>query len=360
LRFFGELVSVALAVLVAARIEMMNWRYPSRHACFFGSARGLAHIYGDDGEQVMATITAALIKELRETTGAGMMDCKGALVENDGDMQAAIDWLRAKGLAKAAKKAGRVAAEGLVGMARGEGKAALVEVNSETDFVARNDKFQNMVRDIAGAALEVEGDMEKLAAAPYPDSDKSIDEYVKEMVGSIGENMSLRRSAALAVEKGVVASYMHNAIAEGLGKIGVLVALESDGDKEALEEIGKQIAMHVAATAPLALTRDDLDPEVVEKERAVLIEQAKESGKPEKIIEKMVEGRLNKFYSEVVLMAQSFVIDPDINVEKALKQAEDKVGAPIRLAAFERFALGEGIEKKEEDFAAEVAAAAGG
>ena len=308
----------------------------------------------------MATISAAMIKELREATGSGMMDCKKALTENDGDMQAAIDWLRTKGLAKAAKKSGRVAAEGLIGLMRdGDGKAAMVEVNSETDFVARNDKFQDMVRDIAQVALTENGDLEKVLAASYPGSDKSVEEYVKEMVGSIGENMNVRRAAALSVGKGVVASYIHNSIADGLGKIGVLVALESDGDKEALLEIGKQLAMHIAATAPLALTRDDLDPEIVEKEKAVLMEQARESGKPEKLIEKMVNGRINKFYSEVVLMAQSFVIDPDLTVEKFLKQSADKAGAPVELTAFKRFALGEGIEKKEEDFAAEVAAAAG-
>ena len=297
----------------------------------------------------MATISAAMIKELREATGSGMMDCKKALTENDGDMQAAIDWLRTKGLAKAAKKSGRVAAEGLIGLMRdGDGKAAMVEVNSETDFVARNDKFQDMVRDIAQVALAENGDLEKVLAASYPGSDKSVEEYVKEMVGTIGENMNVRRAAALSVGKGVVASYIHNSIADGLGKIGVLVALESDGDREALLEIGKQLAMHIAATAPLALTRDDLDPEIVEKEKAVLMEQARESGKPENIIEKMVNGRINKFYSEVVLMAQSFVIDPDLTVEKLLQQH----GASVN--SYTRLAVGEGIEKEESNFADEV------
>lgn len=308
----------------------------------------------------MATITAALVKELRDKTGAGMMDCKSALKETDGDMDAAVDWLRTKGLAKAAKKAGRVAAEGLIGIAADGASGALVEVNAETDFVARNEQFQAMVSKIAGQALGGEGDIEKLAAAPYPGSDKSISDYVTEMVGTIGENMSLRRTAKLSVPNGIVASYMHNAAAPNLGKIGVLVALESDGDKAKLQEIGKQVAMHVAATSPLALSTDDLDPAVVERERAVLSEQAKESGKPAEIIEKMVDGRIRKFYEEVVLLSQTFVIDGENSVEKALKAAEADVGAPIKLAAFERYALGEGIEKEEGDFAAEVAAAASG
>ena len=307
----------------------------------------------------MATITAGLIKELRDKTGAGMMDCKAALQENDGDIEASSDWLRTKGIAKADKKATRIAAEGLVGVISDGTKAALVEVNSETDFVARNDDFQAMVRMVAKTANQVDGDFDKLSAANYEGSDKTVAEFIKEMVGTIGENMSLRRSGALSVEKGVVASYVHNAIADGLGKIGVLVALESDGDAGKLEAIGKQIAMHVAATSPLSLNKEDLDPDVVAKERAVLVEQAKESGKPENIIEKMVDGRMHKFFQEVVLLSQSFVINPDLTVEKALKEAEDSIGAPIKLVAFERFALGEGIEKKEEDFAAEVAAAVG-
>ena len=308
----------------------------------------------------MATITAGLIKELRDKTGAGMMDCKAALKENDGDIEAASDWLRTKGIAKADKKASRIAAEGLVGVVSNGASASMVEINSETDFVARNDDFQGMVRTVAKIAGENSGDFDKLSAANYTGSDMDVAGFIKEMVGTIGENMSLRRSAALEVDKGIVASYIHNAIADGLGKIGVLVALESDGDAAKLEEIGKQIAMHVAATSPLSLNRDELDPAVIEKERAVLVEQAKDSGKPDNIIEKMVDGRMHKFYQEVVLMSQSFVINPDLTVEKALKEAEDSVGAPIKLAAFERFALGEGIEKKEEDFAAEVAAAAGG
>lgn len=308
----------------------------------------------------MATITAAMVKELREKTGAGMMDCKQALNETGGDMEAAVDWLRTKGLAKAAKKAGRVAAEGLIGMAAEGTSGALVEVNSETDFVARNEQFQKMVSNIASKALETDGDVEKLAATQYSGSDKSVSEFITETVGTIGENMSLRRTAKLSVSKGVVASYMHNAVAPGLGKIGVLVALESEGDTEKLTEIGRQVAMHVAATSPLAVSPAELDPSVVERERAVLVEQAKDSGKPAEIIEKMVDGRIRKFYEEVVLLSQTFVIDGENTVEKAVKAAEADVGAPIKVVAFERFALGEGIEKEETDFAAEVQAAASG
>lgn len=308
----------------------------------------------------MATITAASVKELRDKTGAGMMDCKSALKETDGEMDAAIDWLRTKGLAKAAKKAGRVAAEGLIGLASDGASGALVEVNAETDFVARNEQFQVMVSAIAGQALTGEGDVEKLAAMSYPESDKNISDYITEMVGTIGENMSLRRTAKLSVPNGIVASYMHNAAAPSLGKIGVLVALESEGDTAKLQEIGKQVAMHVAAASPLAVRTDELDPAIVERERAVLSEQARESGKPAEIIEKMVDGRIRKFYEEVVLLSQTFVIDGENTVEKALKAAEEGVGAPIKLVAFERYALGEGIEKEDGDFAAEVAAAASG
>ncbi len=305
------------------------------------------------------SITAAMVKELRETSGAGMMDCKAALKETGGDMEAAVDWLRTKGLAKAAKKAGRVAAEGLVAVAADGNKAVVVEVNSETDFVARNDNFQKLVRDIAATALSVDGDVEKLAAAPYPGSDKTVEGELKEAVGTIGENMTLRRSAGLSVSEGVVASYMHNAAGEGLGKIGVLVALESAGDADKLAALGKQIAMHVAATNPMALNTDELEPEAVERERTVYMEQARESGKPENIIEKMVEGRLRKFYEEVTLVKQSFVINPDLTVEKAVEEAAKEIGSPIKLTGFVRIALGEGIEKEETDFAAEVAAAAG-
>ena len=308
----------------------------------------------------MAGITAAMVKELREKTGAGMMDCKTALTENGGDVEASIDWLRTKGLAKAAKKAGRVAAEGLIGVSGDGTRGALAEVNSETDFVARNDQFQAMVRDIAVLALEAGGDMDALLAMGYPGSEKTVGEYVTEMVGTIGENMSVRRSAQLNVENGVVASYIHNAVGDGLGKIGVLVALESTGDKDKLEAFGRQLAMHVAATNPLSLSTDDLDPAVVEHERTVLSEQARESGKPENIIEKMVEGRLRKFYEEVVLLSQVFVIDGETRIEKAVEAAAKDVGAPVKLTGFVRFELGEGIEKKKEDFAAEVAAATAG
>ncbi|SDR07264.1 translation elongation factor Ts [Pseudovibrio sp. Tun.PSC04-5.I4] len=305
------------------------------------------------------SITAAMVKELREISGAGMMDCKAALKETGGEMEAAVDWLRTKGLAKAAKKAGRVAAEGLVAVVTAGNKAVVVEVNSETDFVARNDNFQKLVRDIAATALTVDGDVVKLAAAPYPGSDKTVEGEITKAVGTIGENMSLRRSTGLSVSEGVVASYVHNAVSDGLGKIGVLVALESAGDADKLVALGKQIAMHVAATNPMALNTDVLDADAVERERAVYVEQARESGKPDSIIEKMVEGRLRKFYEEVTLVKQSFVINPDLTVEKAVEEAAKEIGSPVKLTGFVRIALGEGIKKEETDFAAEVAAAAG-
>lgn len=308
----------------------------------------------------MATITAAMVKELREKTGAGMMDCKAALNENDGDMEAAVDWLRAKGLAKAAKKAGRVAAEGLIGISETGSEAALVEVNSETDFVARNPSFQEMVNAISNSAIKAKGDIEKLGAEAYAGGGNSVADTLKEMVGSIGENMTLRRTAHLAADKGVIASYMHNQAAPGLGKIGVIVALDSTGDAETVKNFGKQVAMHIAATNPQAIDTDSLDPELVERERTVLTEQAKESGKPDAVIEKMVEGRLRKFYEEVVLLQQPFVHDPDNTVAKAMEAAAKDAGAPIKIVGFYRFALGEGIEKDESDFAAEVAAAASG
>ena len=308
----------------------------------------------------MVDITASMVKELRESTGAGMMDCKGALAEVDGDMEAAIDFLRTKGLAKAAKKAGRVASEGLIGVKAEGTRGAVVEVNSETDFVARNEKFQEMVSGIAGLALETGGSTADLSNTKYPGSGKSVADYVTEMVATIGENMSVRRAQSLSVESGVVASYVHNQTATGLGRIGVLVALESNGDQDQLSSLGKQLAMHVAAAAPLALTPDELDQDIVNRERAILSEQARESGKPEEIIEKMVDGRMRKFYEESVLMSQTFVIDGENSVEKAVKNAEGDVGAPIKVAGFLRYALGEGIEKEEQDFAAEVAAAASG
>jgi elongation factor Ts len=308
----------------------------------------------------MTTITAATVKELRDKTGAGMMDCKAALNETKGDMEAAVDWLRAKGLAKAAKKAGRVAAEGLIGLAAAEKEGALVEVNSETDFVARNPQFQEVAREIAGAALKVKGDLDKLNNAKYGRTQSTVTDMLKEMIGSIGENMTLRRAAYLSTGKGVVASYMHNVAAPGLGKIGVIVALESSGHAETLKGVGKQIAMHIAAANPQAVDTDSLDPALIERERNVLTEQAKESGKPAAVIEKMVEGRLRKFYEEVVLLQQAFVHDPDLTVAKALAAAEKDAGAKITITGFHRFALGEGIERPDSDFAAEVAAAASG
>jgi elongation factor Ts len=305
------------------------------------------------------SITAGMVKDLREKTGAGMMDCKAALTETNGDMEAAIDWLRAKGLAKAAKKAGRVAAEGLVGVASKGTTAAVIELNSETDFVARNDGFQALVRDVASVALSAGGDVEAISAAGYPGSDKTVDASIKDAIATIGENMTLRRAAVLSVNDGVVSTYVHSAISDGLGKIGVLVALESAGDKDKLNALGRQIAMHIAATSPLSLNVDQLDPAVVDRERAVFIEQARESGKPDNIIEKMVEGRIRKFYEEVTLVKQAFVIDPDKTVEQAVEALGKELGTAVTLSGFVRFALGEGIEKEETDFAAEVAAAAG-
>ncbi|MFQ5626905.1 MAG: translation elongation factor Ts [Methyloligellaceae bacterium] len=307
----------------------------------------------------MTTITAAMVKELRDKTSAGMMDCKTALKENDGDLEAAVDWLRTKGLASAAKKAGRVAAEGLIGLASDSNRGALVEINSETDFVARNEQFQNMVSAIAKLSLEAK-DRDALAAMPYGEGDLSVADQLREMVGSIGENMLLRRSERLQVSDGVVASYMHNKAAPGLGKIGVLVALESSGNKDKLEDLGRKLAMHVAAANPLAVSENDIDPAVIERERTVLKEQARESGKPENIIDKMVEGRLRKFYEEVALMSQLYVIDGESKVAEAVKAAASAIGGEVKITGFVRFALGEGVEKEDDDFAAEVAAAASG
>jgi elongation factor Ts len=296
-------------------------------------------------------ITATMVKDLRDKTGAGMMDCKAALNETDGDMEAAVDWLRAKGLAKAAKKAGRVAAEGLIGLAAGAKEAALVEVNSETDFVARNDTFQAMASAIAKAALTAKGDLDKLAKAKFPGGSASVADTIKEMIGTIGENMTLRRTAYLATKNGAVASYIHNMMAPGLGKIGVIVALESTGDAEQLKTFGKQVAMHIAAANPQAVDIDSLDKSLIERERAVLTEQAKESGKPAPVIEKMVEGRLRKFYEEVVLLAQAFVHDPETTVAKAVAAAEKGAGAPIKITGFYRFALGEGVDRESDETA---------
>jgi elongation factor Ts len=308
-------------------------------------------------KEAKMSISAAQVKQLRDMTGAGMMDCKAALAETNGDMEAAVDWLRAKGIAKADKKAGRTAAEGLIGVAGNATSAVVVEVNSETDFVARAEGFQEIVRNVASVALEVGGETEAVAAANYPGSDKSVVDAIKDAVGTIGENLSFRRSAKLSVSSGAVATYVHNAVADNLGKLGVLVAVETTGNADAARAFGKQVAMHVAATNPLALTAEEVDPAAVAREKAIFTEQARESGKPENIIEKMVEGRLRKFYEEVVLLKQAFVLNPDLTVEAALKAAEKEIGAPAKVTGFLRFALGEGIEKEETDFAAEVAAA---
>ncbi|HEV2593608.1 MAG TPA: translation elongation factor Ts [Sphingomicrobium sp.] len=306
----------------------------------------------------MAEITAATVKELRERTGAGMMDCKKALAETNGEMEAAIDWLRAKGLAAAAKKAGRTAAEGLVGVTVAGNRGAAVEVNSETDFVAKNEIFQDFVRTVAGIALQHGADVDALAAAQYPEGG-TVQEKLTDNIAKIGENQSLRRAAVLEVSEGAVVSYVHNQVAPGLGKIGVLVALESPAPVETLTQLGKQIAMHVAAAHPLALTAEDLDPALVERERTVAMEKAKESGKPQNIIEKMVEGGLTKFRKENALTSQLFVMDNKTPVAEVVASAAKDAGTSIQLTGFVRFQLGEGIEKKQEDFAAEVAAAAG-
>ncbi len=304
-------------------------------------------------------ISAAQVKELRELTGVGMMDCKKALQEADGDMDAAVDWLRTRGLAKAAKKADRVAAEGLVGIAPAGNRAAIVEVNSETDFVARNEAFQQVVGTIAKLALDVNGDVTALGEAAYPGTGRSVSAELTEAIAKIGENMTLRRSDVIEVSEGVVGTYVHSAVADGLGSLGILVGLESSGDKAALEALGRQLAMHIAATNPLAISPDDLSAEDVAKERSVLKEQAIASGKPAEIAEKMVEGRMRKYFEEVCLLSQIFVVDGETVVQDVIKEAEKDAGAPIKLTAFTRYAIGEGIEKEEADFAAEVAATAG-
>jgi elongation factor Ts len=304
-------------------------------------------------------VTAQQVKELRDMTGVGMMDCKKALAETNGDMEAAIDWLRTRGLAKAAKKAGRVAAEGLVGVAIDGTRAAIVEVNSETDFVARNEQFQSIVSNVATLGLDAGNDVGKLSEMPYPGSGRSVSAELTDAIATIGENMNLRRSHVLSVSDGVIGSYVHNSVKPGLGRLGVIVALQSTGDKTVLANLGKQIAMHIANTNPLSVSPDDIDPEVVARERAIFTEQAKESGKPAEIIEKMVDGRVRKFYEEVTLLAQVFVIDGENKVGDVVKAAEKDAGAPITVTGFVRYGLGEGIEKEVTDFAAEVAAAAG-
>jgi elongation factor Ts len=306
----------------------------------------------------MAAITASMVKDLREKTGAGMMDAKKALVETDGDAEAAVDWLRTKGLAKAAKKAGRTAADGLVAFATEGTKGSLVEVNAETDFVARNETFQKMVRAVADLAVETEADTESLKAATFPGTSKTVEAHITEMVGQIGENMALRRAATIRVGQGVVAPYVHTPVADRAGKIGVLVALESTGDQEALQALGRKVALHVAAARPQSLDIDGLDPALIEREKSVLADQARASGKPEQIIDKMVEGRMRKFYEESVLLEQVFMggENPDgLSVRKMVEQAKGEVGAEVKLTAFLRFELGEGIEKQDDDFAAEVA-----
>ncbi len=304
----------------------------------------------------MAEITAALVKELRDKTGVGMMDCKKALSETSGDLEAAVDWLRKNGLAAAAKKAGRVASEGLVGLAAGENSAALVEVNSETDFVSRNEEFQSVVREIAALTLNCGGDIEKLSASEYPGKGHSVEAEIIQLVATIGENINVRRATALSVDTGVVGSYVHAASAPGLGRIGALVAIRSEGDKEALTRLGHQLAMHVAAASPQAVSIEDLDSSDLERERAILREQAEGSGKAAEIIDKMVEGRLRKFYEEVVLLNQTFVIDGETKISALIEQAQKDLGSTVEITGIRRFALGEGIERKETDFAAEVAA----
>jgi elongation factor Ts len=304
----------------------------------------------------MAEISASMVKELRDKTGAGMMDCKAALAETKGDIEAAVDWLRTKGLAKAAKKAGRVAAEGLIGAAVGGGKGVLVEVNSETDFVARNEQFQGLVKLIAQVALDTGPDVEKIKAAKV--GGNTVAGAIATAVATIGENMTLRRAGQIAVKEGAIGLYMHNSPAEGLGKIGTLVALESKGKREELAELARKLAMHVAAASPQAIDAARLDPAVVTRERAVLAEKAKATGKPDNVIERIVESGLKTFYKEICLVDQAYVHDPAKSVAQAIKESEGKVGAPVAIAAYLRYALGEGIDRPDQDFAAEVAAAA--
>lgn len=305
----------------------------------------------------MADITAQMVKELRDQTGAGMMDCKAALGETGGDMQAAVDWLRTKGLAKAAKKAGRVAAEGLTGIAVKGTKGVVVEVNSETDFVARNDLFQGLVRMIADVALEVGADVEKIKAAKV--GSITVADAIADTVAKVGENMTLRRAAGLSVAKGAIGSYAHSSVSEGLGKISVIVGLESNGDVGELVRFGRMVAMHIAASNPQAVDSAGLDPEVVRREKDVLAEKARSQGKPANVIDKIVESGLKTFYKEVCLLEQPFVHDDKKSVAQAVKEAEGKVGAPIKVTGYVRYALGEGIERPDSDFAAEVAATAG-
>lgn len=305
----------------------------------------------------MANITAAMVKDLRDKTGAGMMDCKQALNETNGDMDAAVDWLRKKGLSKAAKKAGRVAAEGLIGLALAPGKGVVVEVNSETDFVARNEQFQGLVKMIAQVALTAGDDVAAINAAKV--GSVTVERAVADAIATIGENMTLRRAKGLSVGKGVVGSYVHNSVIDGLGKIGVLVALESGGKTDELTALGRQLAMHVAAANPQALDSASLDPDVVRREKDVLADKYRQQGKPENVIEKIVDSGLKTFYKEVCLLEQAYIHDDGKSVTQALKEAEGKVGAPVKITGFVRYALGEGIDKQESDFAAEVKKASG-
>ncbi len=306
----------------------------------------------------MATnITASMVKELRDKTGAGMMDCKAALGESGGDLEAAVDWLRKKGLSKAAKKAGRVAAEGLIGVALTASKGLVVEVNSETDFVARNDLFQGLVKMIADVALDVGADVNKILAARI--GDRTVADAITETIAKVGENMTLRRAAALSVGKGIIASYEHNSVADGLGRIGVIVALESAGSTDELKALGRMVAMHVASANPQAIDVSGLDPATVEREKNILAEKFKAQGKPANVIDKIVESGLKTFYKEVCLLDQGFIFDDKKSVAQALKESEAKAGAPIRIGGFVRFALGEGVDRPQGDFGGEVAALAG-
>jgi elongation factor Ts len=304
----------------------------------------------------MAEVTAALVKELREKTGAGMMDCKRALADSDGDIEAAVDWLRKKGLAAAAKKAGRVAAEGLVGVATSDCAGAVVEVNSETDFVSRNSEFQAFVQAVCSLAIDGDGSLNGLLRTPFPGSSRTVEEQLAQLMATIGENLVLRRVQRLAVPQGTVCSYVHNSLGTGIGKIGVLVSLSSEAPAQKLTELGKPLAMHVAAANPSYLDIASVPAAALDREREVLRAQARDSGKPEAIVERMVEGRLRKFYEEVVLLEQVFVVDGDRKIAKVVEDAAKTIGSPIRVTGFARFALGEGIERRPTDFAAEVAA----
>jgi elongation factor Ts len=307
----------------------------------------------------MAAITAALVKQLRDQTGAGMMDCKTALTEAGGDLEAATDWLRKKGLAAAAKKAGRLTSEGLIGVQVEERLGALIEVNSETDFVARNETFQQLVRAVAALAPRAGGDLDALLELQVPDSGRSVADEITHAISVLGENINLRRTAVVEVAEGVVGSYVHGALAPGLGKIGVLVGLRSAGEAEQLAAFGRQLAMHIAAARPQAVSVDRLDPALVARERAIYAEQARASGKPDNILDKIVDGRMRKYHEEVVLLEQAFVIDPDLKVKDALDRLAEKLGSSVTVTGFERFALGEGMASKTGNLADEVAQLAG-